>query len=301
MGMKQRIERLVARRPLLRRAIAVQSRFTEIHGIALASSITLYAFLALFPLLLLGIWGLGLVSGDSNAFVHDVVHSIGFRGDTETQVVRTVNRARHNDVLAGIGFVTALWTVSNLTQGLQNAWNSAWQVRTRGLRDRVLGLSWALGAGLLILLSGSITAWIRELGAAVQILGAVVALLVTIGLWLWTSWWLPNRHVPLRALLPAAIVGGTAFEILQVAGTYLLPAGASSTGHVYGSIGLAFAIVFWLLIVGRIVVYVACIEVTTWEAGHGTVDATLPIPVLPGDDQARRTDRVGGRKDATPR
>ncbi len=293
--MKERIDGLAGRWPLIGRAIAVQARFNEIHGITLASSITLYAFLALFPILLLGVWALGLVSGDSTSFVRDVVHNIGFRGETATQVVRTVNRARHNNLLAGIGFITALWTVSNLTQGLQNAWNSAWQVRTRGLRDRVLGLTWALGAGLMIVISSTITAWIRGFGVDLQILGGVIALLVTIGLWLWTSWWLPNRHVPIRALLPAAVIGGTVFEILKVAVTYLVPTGARSTDHVYGSIGLAFAIVFWLLIVGRVVAYVACIEVTGWEAAHGTVEATVDLPRLPGSDQAARTDRVGGR------
>jgi membrane protein len=296
--MKGRIDRLAQRWPLVGRVLAVQARFSEIHGITLASSITLYAFLALFPILLLGVWALGLVSGNSIRFVHDVVHNIGFRGDTEQQVVDTVKRAQHNGVLAGVGLLTALWTVSNLTQGLQNAWNSAWQVRTRGLRDRVLGLTWALGAGILIILSGFITAWIRRHGLDVQILGYVVALLVSIGLWLWTSWWLPNRHVPLRALLPGAILGGIAFEILKVAVTLLVPTGARSTNHVYGSIGLAFAIVFWLLIVGRLVVYVACVEVTGWEAGHGTVEATVEMPRLPGEAPTGRTDRVGGRTNA---
>jgi len=37
----------------------------------------------------------------------------------------------------------------------------------------------------------------------------------------------------------------------------------------------------WLLVLGRLVVYVAVIEVLSWEKQHGTVDEVVAVPRLP--------------------
>jgi membrane protein len=95
---------------------------------------------------------------------------------------------------------------------------------------------------------------------------------------------LPNRRVPRRALLPAAIAGGVAFEILKIAGGIVVPQLVSRSSALYGTIGVVFALLAWLLVLGRLVVMMSVIEVMGWERNHGTEIVELRGPVLPPGD-----------------
>jgi membrane protein len=122
----------------------------------------------------------------------------------------------------------------------------------------------------------------------------VVGIALNTALFLWTSLVLPHRRVPVRALLPAAIVGGVALEVLKVLGTILVPRLVADSSALYGTLGVVFALLAWLLILGRLVVYVAVIEVVGWERTHGTVSAEIQLPRLPGVRIAGAT-RAGDR------
>jgi len=79
-------------------------------------------------------------------------------------------------------------------------------------------------------------------------------------LWLWTSWVLPNRRVALRPLLPAAIFGAVGLEALKIAGAYVVPRFVSKSSALYGTIGVVFALIAWLWLFGRLVVFVTIFE-----------------------------------------
>jgi uncharacterized BrkB/YihY/UPF0761 family membrane protein len=87
------------------------------------------------------------------------------------------------------------------------------------------------------------------------------------GFWLWTSWLLPNRSVPFRALIKPAVLGGIGLEVLKVTGGYVVPHYVQTSSQLYGALGTVIALLVWLLVFGRLVVYVAVIEST-----HGLPD-----------------------------
>ena len=45
----------------------------------------------------------------------------------------------------------------------------------------------------------------------------------------------------------------------------------ASSSDLYGPVGVVFAVLGWLLVFGRLVVYSAIVEVVLWEERHGTV------------------------------
>ncbi|HEX6312470.1 MAG TPA: YhjD/YihY/BrkB family envelope integrity protein, partial [Acidimicrobiia bacterium] len=114
---------------------------------------------------------------------------------------------------------------------------------------------------------------------------------------LWTSWLLPNRRVGIRPLLAAAIVGGVLLEVLKIVGTLVVPRLVADSSALYGTIGVVFAVLIWLLILGRVVVYVAVIEVVDWEGRRGTQRTVIEVPVLPGSRPVAST-RAGEREEA---
>ena len=54
-------------------------------------------------------------------------------------------------------------------------------------------------------------------------------------------------------------------EILKVVGAYYVPKAVASSSALYGSLGVIFALLAWLLIFGRLVVYSAVLNVVRYE------------------------------------
>ena len=107
---------------------------------------------------------------------------------------------------------------------------------------------------MIIAISVYVTTFIERLPIAVAPLVFLAGSAINTVLWLWTSCVLPNRRAPWRALLPAAAIGGVAFEILKIAGGIIVPRLVAKSSALYGTIGVVFALLAWLLILGRLVV-----------------------------------------------
>jgi membrane protein len=89
-----------------------------------------------------------------------------------------------------------------------------------------------------------------------------------------------HRRVPVGALIPAAVLGGVALEALKVLGAYAVPHLVVRSSEIYGTIGVVFALLAWLLVFGRVLVYVAIIEARRWEHTHGDQQVELEVPAL---------------------
>jgi uncharacterized BrkB/YihY/UPF0761 family membrane protein len=48
--------------------------------------------------------------------------------------------------------------------------------------------------------------------------------------------------------------------VLKVLGAYVVPRYVASSSELYGALGAVFALLLWLLVFGRLVVYIAVIE-----------------------------------------
>lgn len=269
-----------------RLALDVQDRYSELHGGEMASAITLSAFLSILPLLLVGIAVLGFFSAASSKdlakqFVDQL--QLDKSSDTARLITEAMHTAESSRKAASVvGLAGLLWTGLGVVNALQYAWNTVWQVPGRGLRDKAVGLGWLSGAGLLFVGSFALSAASQLLPWYLEPLGLLVALGTGIGLWLWTAHTLPNRNVGWRALVPGAVVGAVGFEILKVLASFVIPRMVASSSDLYGPVGVVFAVLGWLLVFGRLVVYAAVVEVVLWEERHGTVKLTIEAPARPG-------------------
>ena len=86
-------------------------------------------------------------------------------------------------------------------------------------------------------------------------------------LFVWTAWILPARRIPLRAMLPAAVVGGIGYEILKLVGGYAVPVMVRRSSTLYGTIGVVFALLVWMLVLGYLIVGVALVEKVAFDQG----------------------------------
>lgn len=297
-------ERLAGRRwRWLRLGLDVHARYGELHGGELASAITLAAFLSLLPLLVVGVAVFGFFSAASSQNLpEEVIAELGLSGSGSTarlltEAMEVAEKSRQAASLVGLAGL--LWTGLGLVNALQYAWDTAWQVRGRGIKDRLVGLGWLAGAGLLFAGSFALSAGAQWLPWFLSPLGVLAGLGTGVVLWLWTSKVLPNRDVGWRPLLPAAVVGAVGFEVLKIVGSYWVPRAVASSSALYGSIGVVFAVLAWLLVFGRLVVYTAMVEVVLWEERHGTVQLSIDVPARPGVVPIAAT-RAGEQKIASP-
>jgi membrane protein len=290
-----RLERFGQRHRGVGRVLAVHQRFSELHGSQMATAITLTAFLTLFPLALVAIAVLGFVQASSGDVADRLVDNLGLTGDAARTVTDAIGTAEQSRRLASvIGVLGLLWTGLGLSGAMAYAYNTAWQVQGRGMKDKLFALIWLGGLGVLVAAGFAATSSVEWLGGPASWLLVLGGIPVNVGIFLWTSLVLPNRRVGIRPLLPAAIVGGVALEVLKILGTQFVPRLVANSSALYGTLGVVFALLAWLLFLGRIVVYVAVIEVTGWERAHGTEETVIEMPALPEHTAAGAT-RAGER------
>lgn len=283
-GVKERLDRLGRRWPWLGNILKVQYRYSELNGNYLAGAVTLAGFLSLFPLLLVGFAVLGFVSVGRAELAGDVVQKLGLTGEAArfvTDLIRQTERSRQ--LASVVGIAGLLWSGLGLVAAVQYALNTVWQVKGRGLRDKLSGLAWLGGAGVLFVLSFGITAAANVLPPALALIGPLAGLAVDLALWLWTMKMLTNRSIGWRAFVPGAIVGAIGLGVLKAVGGIYVPRAVQSASALYGSLGVMFAILAWLLFFGRLVVYAAVVNVVAWEDSHGTVTVDLELPKVPGE------------------
>jgi membrane protein len=111
----------------------------------------------------------------------------------------------------------------------------------------------------------------------------VLGLVLDVVLFLWMFRTLTNVSVPWRDHLPGALVGGVGVEVLKLVGTVYVPRAVSSASALYGSLGAVFAILAWMALAARLVVYASSFNVVLHERRHGTVTVEIKVPRLEGE------------------
>jgi|GEM_PF-1157626 len=278
------LDRIATKLPFLKPVAAVMRRYGDVGGDQLAAAFTLTAFLSIFPLILVTIAVVGFVAAGSHTDVAGhLVRNLGLKGESATMLTDAVASARRSRQAASVvGLLGLLWSGLGLVGALQNAFNGVWQVHDRGVRDKVFGLFWLIGAALLFVASAAATTVLRWLPGVLAPVGVLVTIAVSFFLWLWTLRVLPNTKLPWRSLVPGAILGTVGLEILKALGAYYVPRTVASSSQLYGSLGIIFAILAWLLLFGRLVVYAAVLNVVRYERQEGTVRAVVEAPPIPG-------------------
>ncbi len=285
LDVRGRIDRIADRFPPLKYALDIQDRYGQLHGNVSANSITLTAFLALFAITLLAVAVIGYIDRANVDVAKAITQWLGLSGDAARVVTDAVSTARTSTRFATVvGFIGVLTIGTSFGGSIATSYNIAWGVRNRGLIERLRSLVWLAVFGVLTVASiWATTLWTRW---STELSFLVVAITMTTNglLWLFTSWWLPNRKVSFRAMLPAAAAGAVMLEALKVIGGIWVPRLVSNASELWGAIGAVFALIAWILFFGRVVVYVTVIEVLEAERIGEKQPRAEMLPALPSLD-----------------
>jgi membrane protein len=73
------------------------------------------------------------------------------------------------------------------------------------------------------------------------------------------------------------------FQVLTILGAFIVPRAVASSSALYGSIGVVFAVITWLFVFGRLLVYACILNVVLYERSAGTVRVEVEVPRLEGE------------------
>jgi membrane protein len=266
----------------------VLRRMGEIRGGQLVDSLVLKLFLSLFPLLIIAVAVLGFVaarrSGGAPELTDQIVANLKLKGsmaDLLKDLVSTAEEKR--GAASAVGLIGVVFSGLAVVGAMAAMCNAAWQVSSRGLLDRVVGLGWLLGAVVLVALVAGATALVSLIHIPfVNTLAGFAAGVVSVSLlfW-WTQFSLTNIRIPPRAYVPGALVGAVGVSLFQVFGAVLVARILRSASAGASSIAAVVAFLTFFSIFGRLFLLSVLVNVVVWEHSHGTVQLAINAPAVP--------------------
>ena len=263
----QAVDRFQRRHPVVGFPIAVVYKYFDDQGAYLAAIIALYAFIAIFPLLLIGTSILGFFLQDDPELRDRLLNTALSQFPIVGEELGRPDGLRGSASAIVIGSLAATYGALGLGQAAQNAANIAWSVprnsRTNAALQRLRSVVLLAVAGLGILafaITSSILANPDAFGGfvapafgwAARIVGFVFTSLIFIGLFRLVS----AHRATTRSVLPGALAASVMWQGLQLVGnTFVTNVVASATGNQMNqTFALVLGLVAFLYVAGILTV-----------------------------------------------
>ncbi len=265
-------------------ALATHQRVGEIGGSQIASAVTLTLFVSLFPLLLVAIAVMGFIaSGDDDLGVR-LIRDLGLRGQAADYLLEGLESAKSNKTSSSIvGLLGFLWTAIGVVGAIQHVCDRAWQVTGRGIKDKLVAAGWLLGSFVVLGAAIAVAGLLPTLPGWAWPLASLLGIAIGTGFFLWTFRVLTAKTLPLSDHLPGAVLGGVGLHLLSRLGGFFIGRQVESSSALYGSIGVVFAVLAYLLLFGRLLVYSVALNVVLHERHHGVVHVEVAVPRFEGE------------------
>jgi uncharacterized BrkB/YihY/UPF0761 family membrane protein len=233
--------------------MAVAERDFSIGGGLLAGALAYRLFVLLLPTTLLLVSGLGLYADASDESTSKVAKDAGLHGLVASQVASSAS-SRAGWIIFLLTLPAFAYALAKLYRAVAVTHAIAWHASGRGVRTPWRGVV-VLGLALVLtLLSAELVGWARR-GSGVGGVAALVAYLVIVGMaWLFVSVKLPHGDVTWHALLPGAFLVGVGLLSVNAFNVYVTARMVDNQANTYGALGIAAALLFSLVLVGRVIV-----------------------------------------------
>jgi membrane protein len=297
-----RLDRFQQRHHAAAFPLAVVYKYFDDFGPYLAALLTYYAFVSLFPLLLLLSTVLGyLLRGDPH-LQHRIVDSALGQFPVIGDQLHDPKRLGGGAAGLVIGLLGAIYGSLGIAQAVQYAMNTAWSVprnsRPNPFTARGRSLLLVGTAGLVLMGTTAMSAVgasnVGQFGGLLRVVAVIASVLVNAGIFVLAFRLGTTRPVSVRDVAPGAITAAVAWQLLQLFG---VPYVTSVIRHASATNGV-FALVIGLLAF----LYLASVAaIISLEINVVRVDRLYPRALLtPFTDDVRltRSDRRAYRKQA---
>jgi membrane protein len=268
-----RVDQYQRRHSRLGFPLAVIYKYFDDRGPYLAALITYYAFVSLFPLLLLLYSVLGFVLQGHRHLRADVEHSVLQNFPViGKQLSDSIHGFNGSGIALAVGIVGTLYGGLGAMQAAQAGFNQVYGVprnkQPNPLRSRVrsLGLLALLGSGVVLatgiaVILSTANGISRNLGEAVHIAGFGVSFAVNVALFSTSFRLLTARELGFRQVLAGGIVAAALWMLIQALGSAYISHAFKHSQHLYGIFGIVLATLAWLYLQSVVLILSAEINV----------------------------------------
>jgi len=258
-------DRLQRGRPPLAFVVAVWKKFGDDRAGQLAALIAYYAFVAIFPLLLVLDTVLTVVVRHDQALRSRLLSSaLSAYPLIGEQIQRSVHPLHSTGLALAVGLIGALFGAGGVAMAMQNALNEVWAVPMDRRPAfpwstlRSLGLIVVVGLGQIstALLSGVAGGIGHLLPGAMAAVGTIaVSFVVNIGIF-WLAFRLAAaREVSWRALRLGAVISAAFWQILLLLGGLIVGHLLQHSSALYGVFGVVLGMLAWLYLQAQVTLY----------------------------------------------
>jgi YihY family inner membrane protein len=259
-------DRFQQRHTFLGMPVGVLKKFGDDQAGKHAALLAYYAFLSLFPLLLV------FATLLANALAHDpqlqreiIDAAVAQFPVLGTQIEGSIRTIQGSGIGLVVGILGSLWGGLGITQSAQDAMNALWSIPHKHRPSYWWRL--ARGLGSLLLLAGGVmlATALTQLGRTrpdpagyLSFAGSLLLnlLLITVVFQVLTGRW-----VAWRRLLPGAASAAVGWSVLQTLGVYVLDRQLQQANLIYGVFAVVIVLLSWLYLSARVLLYAAEINV----------------------------------------
>lgn len=248
-------------------------KYADDRGTAFANLVTFQIFLGMLPLLVVVLTVFHEVLDRREEFADAVLDSTLAQFPViGGQIEDDISTLAVSGPWLAISILGLLWTASGIYHGMQLAMNQVWNVEgvgrqgfvsrhVRALLLFVLVIAAAIGTAFFDVVNflgwlpttviGTVAALIQALISAVLLLG-ILRLVVA-------------PEVPLVRLVPAALMAGLFWQLLQRVGGWIVTSQLVEARDLYGGIGFVVVTLLWINLLARSVVFANEWAVVSWD------------------------------------
>jgi len=260
------LDRRQQQSPRLGFLVAVIKKFGDDQAGQLAALISYYAFVSLFPLLLVFVTILGFVlQGDPDEQRTILDGTLG-----QVPIIRdqlTLHSLTGSSAALIIGIVLALLAGMGITNATQNAMNRIWAVphkrRPDFLHARLRSLGMLAILGTLAIVSAVVGGFVGSSShpALTVVGGVIVAFAFNLALFMLAFKLLTATELSWRELLPGVITASVFWQLLQHLGGYYVEHELKRLTPLYGVFGLVLGLIAWIYLGAQLTIFAAEINV----------------------------------------
>jgi membrane protein len=250
---RARVEAARTRHPSLDVGFNVFERDAAIGGGLLAGALAYRFFVLLLPTALLFVSGIGLYADAADKSTREAATDAGLQGLIASQVASTARGGARWAVFL-VAVPVALYAAARLYRAIAITHAIAWHGSGRGVRTTPRGVGLLLVVLFLTIVAVELGAFIRRHSDFGDLFALAVYIVLVGGGWLLLTRELPHRDVGWPALLPGAALVGAGLLLVNVFNVYVTTRLVEDRANTYGALGIAAALLFSLVLVGRLIV-----------------------------------------------
>lgn len=272
MAPSSRLDAFQQRHKVVGFPIAVFYKFFDDQGSYLAALITYYAFVSLFPVLLLLTTLLGVLLRNDPHLRDQLLNSAFNQFPVVGKQLGTPKALQTSTLGSVLAFLAALYGALGVAQATQNAMNVAWGVpknkRPNPLLSRARSLLLLLTAGL-TLIATTVVSTVSQSGlfgsgVVAQVLLLLASIALNVGVLVLALRLATALPLTLREVLPGALLGGVLWTLLQRLGALYVKHVVNNASDTNGTFAVVLGLIAWIFLLATALVI--CVEINVVRA-----------------------------------